>query len=178
LLFSFLHPAHEAELVDMLRTAGYRACASHEILPEYREYERTSTTVVNAYISPVMDRYLDNLAGNMPQGANLVVMQSNGGSISLGEARRAAVRCILSGPAGGVVGSGYIGELAANRSSGEASNQPSTSGPLKLLTFDMGGTSTDVSLIDGQPKITTEAEVGGHPIGIPILDIHTIGAGG
>ena len=94
-------------------------------------------------------------------------MQSNGGSISVKEAKSSAVRCILSGPAGGVVGCQFIGEQTQSPSSN-----------IKLLTFDMGGTSSDVSLIDGQPKITTEAEVGGHPIAIPLLDIHTIGAGG
>ncbi len=96
-------------------------------------------------------------------------MQSNGGSISVGEARKSGVRCILSGPAGGVVGCQYIGNLALDNL------QPSG---LRILTFDMGGTSTDVSLIDGQPQIATEAEVGGLPIRIPVLDIHTIGAGG
>ena len=96
-------------------------------------------------------------------------MQSNGGSITIAEARKSGVRCILSGPAGGVVGCQYIGELA------QESLHPAS---LKLLTFDMGGTSTDVSMIDGQAQVTSEAEVGGLPIRIPILDIHTIGAGG
>jgi N-methylhydantoinase A len=96
-------------------------------------------------------------------------MQSNGGSISVTEARKSGVRCILSGPAGGVVGCQYIGELA---------NDALHSADLRLLTFDMGGTSTDVSLIYHQPQVTSEAEVGGLPIRVPVLDIHTIGAGG
>jgi N-methylhydantoinase A len=168
-LFSFANPQHEQIVSEELRAAGYFVSASYEILPEYREYERTSTTVVNAYVSPVLDRYLKHLEENLPANMPLQIMQSNGGSISVTEARKAGVRCILSGPAGGVVGCQYVGELAQNSLS---------SSNLRLLTFDMGGTSTDVSLIDGQPQISSEAEVGGLPIRIPLLDIHTIGAGG
>ena len=177
-LFSFANPNHEQIVAEKLRIAGFFVSASHEILPEYREYERTSTTVVNAYVSPVLDRYLKKLetSANFKIGnkapvtiSNLQIMQSNGGSISLAEARKSGVRCILSGPAGGVVGCQYIGSLALNKVKNTG---------LRLLTFDMGGTSTDVSLIDGQPNITSEAEVGGLPIRIPVLDIHTIGAGG
>jgi len=168
-LFSFANPKHEQIVSEKLRAAGYFVSASHEILPEYREYERTSTTVVNAYVSPVLDRYLKHLEENLPANTPLQIMQSNGGSISVIEARKAGVRCILSGPAGGVVGCQYVGELAQNSLS---------SSNLRLLTFDMGGTSTDVSLIDGQPRLSSEAEVGGLPIRIPLLDIHTIGAGG
>ncbi len=168
-LFSFANPKHEQIVAKKLRTAGYFVSASHEILPEYREYERTSTTVVNAYVSPVLDRYLKRLQENLPANTPLQIMQSNGGSISVTEARKSGVRCILSGPAGGVVGCQYIGDLARDVL------HPSN---LRLLTFDMGGTSTDVSLIDGQPQVTSEAEVGGLPIRVPVLDIHTIGAGG
>jgi N-methylhydantoinase A len=169
-LFSFVNPEHEQMVTLKLREKGYFVSASHEILPEYREYERTSTTVVNAYVSPVLDRYLAKLEHNFEKlNLNLHIMQSNGGSISVGEARKSGVRCILSGPAGGVVGCQHIGSLSAEYS--DAST-------LRLLTFDMGGTSTDVSLIDGQPLISNEAEVGGLPIRIPVLDIHTIGAGG
>ncbi len=201
LLFSFLHPEHEQRIAARLRQAGILVSLSSEILPEFREYERTSTTVVNAYVSPVLDAYLTNLEKNLPSlpghtgnpgRTKLLVMQSNGGSISPAQARRQAVRCILSGPAGGVVGCEYVGRLAAAGSS----NPPGTPGipgkdenhevaagnapgpRLKLITFDMGGTSTDVSLIDGKPRITTEAVVSGCPIRIPMLDIHTIGAGG
>ncbi len=164
LLFSFLHPEHEQRIGRKLREAGYLVSLSSEIIPEYREYERTSTTAVNAYVSPVMDQYLSNLEARLPEGASLRVMQSNGGSISPAQARREAVRCILSGPAGGVVGCEYVGKNVLNE--------------VKLITFDMGGTSTDVSLIDGKPQITTEATVSGCPIRVPLLDIHTIGAGG
>jgi N-methylhydantoinase A len=165
LLFSFLHPEHEDRIVARLRAAGYFASASHEILPTYREYERTSTTVVNAYVSPVLDQYLSDLQEQIPEDTSIQIMQSNGGSIQIEQARRAGVRCILSGPAGGVIGAQYMGEF-------------SLESPLRLLTFDMGGTSTDVSLINKTPQISTEAIVGGHPIGVPLLDIHTIGAGG
>jgi N-methylhydantoinase A len=183
LLFSFLHPEHEQCIAERLRAAGFFASASHEILPEYREYERTSTTVVNAYVSPVLDRYLSKLEKALSRqnkddalklpSTTLQIMQSNGGSISIGEAKTSGVRCVLSGPAGGVVGSQYIGQLTSSEKT-----TTSSASNLQLLTFDMGGTSTDVALIDGEPHITSEAEVGGHPISIPLLDIHTIGAGG
>jgi N-methylhydantoinase A len=204
-LFSFVNPEHEAFVSDKLRKAGFFVSASHEILPEYREYERTSTTVVNAYVSPILDRYLETLETALSEGTQLEktvadliavesadegeektgnsgihhqqstiqIMQSNGGCISVSEARQSGVRCVLSGPAGGVVGSHYVGQQALSSFDHKT---PTTN--LKLLTFDMGGTSTDVSLIDGEPKITSEADVGGHPIRVPILDIHTIGAGG
>jgi len=181
-LFSFANHKHEQIVTEKFRAAGYLVSASHEILPEYREYERTSTTVVNAYVSPVLDRYLKRLQENLPENTPLQIMQSNGGSISVAEARKSGVRCILSGPAGGVVGCRYIGEMirqieeSANQQTGEF--RLSKSNPLRLLTFDMGGTSTDVSLIEGQPQVTSEAEVGGLPIRVPVLDIHTIGAGG
>jgi N-methylhydantoinase A len=175
LLFSFLHPAHEQLIAENLRAAGFLVSASCEILPEFREFERTSTTVINAYVSPILDRYLSRLeqALFLPSprkwgGVNsLRIMQSNGGAISLGEARRNGVRCILSGPAGGIVGARRVAEAAS---------QPASK--VQLITFDMGGTSTDVSLIDGEPLVTSEAQVSGLPIRIPVLDIHTIGAGG
>jgi N-methylhydantoinase A len=160
LLFSFLRPEHEALIASRLRAAGLLVSVSSEVLPEFREYERASTTAVNAYVSPVLDRYLARLENAaQAETLSLSVMQSNGGIISLGEARRFGVRCILSGPAGGIIGAQHIG---AGR----------------FITFDMGGTSTDVSLIDGAPLLTSEALVGGCPIHIPLLDIHTIGAGG
>jgi N-methylhydantoinase A len=167
LLFSFLHPEHEAAVARALRLAGYNVSVSSEILPEFREYERASTTAVNAYVSPVLERYLSRLAEGLENqpGGRLRVMQSNGGSLGLETARRLGVHCILSGPAGGVVGAQRL--LAA---------LPEL--PRRLLTFDMGGTSTDVSLVDGEPALTTEAVIGGCPVGVPLLDIHTIGAGG
>lgn len=165
-LFSFLHPEHEQIVAQRLRAAGYLVSLSSEILPEFREYERTSTTVVNAYVTPVLDKYLLHLENGLHTETHLRVMQSNGGNISSTEARKAGVHCILSGPAGGVIGCEFIGKHIASSEGG------------RLLAFDMGGTSTDVSMINGKAQITTEASVGGYPIRIPLLDIHTIGAGG
>lgn len=162
LLFSFLRPLHEEIIEEHLVAAGFSVSISSKILPTFREYERTSTTVANAYVSPIMGRYLAGIEEKL-SGDNLQIMQSNGGSISPAEARVHAVRCILSGPAGGVVGAQAV------------TQQVNTN---KLLTFDMGGTSTDVSLIDGEIKITNEASIGGYPIGVPIIDIHTVGSGG
>ena len=174
LLFSFLHPEHEQAIAEKLRAHDFFISPSCEILPEYREYERTSTTVINAYVSPVLDRYLSKLESSFPnkRGSHmkLRVMQSNGGYISVGAARNTGVRCILSGPAGGIVGAHYIANLIA-RTRGEDAHA-------NLITFDMGGTSTDVALLAGEPRITTDSHVGGLPIRIPMLDIHTIGAGG
>lgn len=161
-LFSFLHPDHEQRVAARLRAAGYFVSTSHEILPEFREYERMSATVINAAVSPVMGRYLAHLESALPEDS-LQIMGSNGGSLSPTEARHAALRCILSGPAGGAVGAQAVGQAA---------------GLNQLITFDMGGTSTDVALLEGTPRITTDAEIGGLPICIPVIDIHTIGAGG
>jgi N-methylhydantoinase A len=176
-LFSFLQPEHERIVAERLRKAGFFVSVSSEIVPEYREYERTSTTAINAYVTPILALYLERLqtalqASHMPV---LSVMQSNGGHISFGEASRAGVRCILSGPAGGIIGARKIGELALSRQSDAAHGDDE---PLRLLTFDMGGTSTDVSIIRDDPLVMAEAVVGGLPIRIPVLDIHTIGAGG
>jgi N-methylhydantoinase A len=167
LLFSFLHPEHEAIVAQKLRTAGFNVSVSSEILPEFREYERFSTTAVNAYVSPALERYLARLESTLASqpDSSLRIMQSNGGSLSVETARRQGVHCILSGPAGGVVGAQRL-------------LQASPDLPHRLLTFDMGGTSTDVSLVDGEPALTTEAVIGGCPIRVPLLDIHTIGAGG
>lgn len=172
LLFSFLHPKHEQIIIERLRDIGFYVSASSEILPEFREYERTSTTVVNAYVSPVLDHYLSVLESSIPN-SRLQVMQSNGGMISLREARNNGVRCILSGPAGGIIGAHNIYQsiIQENYDYFEEST-------IKVITFDMGGTSTDVSLINGQPSLTTDAIIGGYPIHLPLLDIHTIGAGG
>jgi len=206
LLFSFTHPQHEEMLADRLRQAGFFVSVSSEVLPEYREYERASTTAVNAYVTPVLARYLGRLEQALLPAAGsdveispspsvlLRVMQSNGGAISLDEARRFGVRCILSGPAGGVIGARRVAQLAAlvetpgtqavqpDRASGPLEDSPHRA-PVRVITFDMGGTSTDVSLIDAADQanalsLSTEAVVGGYPIGIPVLDIHTIGAGG
>ena len=155
LLHSYQNPRHEQALVRELRGLGY-VCASYEVSPEFREYERASTTVINAYVGPLMDDYLSKLG-------KVAIMQSNGGFLTAKEARRNAVRTILSGPAGGVVG---------------ALEMARASGITRILGFDMGGTSTDVSLCDGAPRETVEAFVDGLPVRVPMLDIHTVGAGG
>jgi len=162
LLFSFANPAHEQQVGHALRQAGLLVSLSSEILPEFREYERASTTAINAYVSPVLDRYLGRLAEQL-QGVEFRIMQSNGGSIRAQQARREAVRSILSGPAGGAVGAFYVAQAA---------------GFPRVLTFDMGGTSTDVALCDGGIQVTSEGEIGGLPVRIPLIDIHTVGAGG
>ena len=159
LLFSFVRPEHERMLARALETLGVPLSISHEILPEYREFERTSTVAINAYLQPLMGAYLKNL-----RAPRLRVMQSSGGSISAAAAGREPVRTILSGPAGGVVG----GLLAA-----------SAAGSPDIITFDMGGTSTDVALCaGGQLRTTNEATVAALPVAVPMLDIHTVGAGG
>ncbi len=193
LLFSFLNPEHETICTQKLRQAGYFVSVSSEVLPEFREYERTSTTVVNAYVTPVLEHYLSRLhmalgslsgAAALRRKVYLHVMQSNGGMISPQEASRNGVRCILSGPAGGIVAARQIGATAwagdqlADLPDGFRRRWASGDSGLRLITFDMGGTSTDVSLIDGEPQVTTETLLDGCPIGIPVLDIHSIGAGG
>jgi N-methylhydantoinase A len=161
-LFSFVNPAHEQWVANRLRAEGVFVTASSEILPEFREYERTSTTVVNAYVSPILDTYLGRLEREMAP-AEFHILQSNGGRLSVSQARGHGVRSILSGPAGGVVGARYVAGLA---------------GFNRILTFDMGGTSTDVSLVHDEIHVTSEAEVGGCPIRVPVIDIHTVGSGG
>ncbi len=162
LLHSYANAEHEARIGKALRAAGLRVSLSSEILPEYREYERASTTVVNAYVSPLMAGYIERLSRGL-DGTRLRIFQSNGGSIGAGEASRQAVRTILSGPAGGLVGA-----AAAAKSLGID----------RFISFDMGGTSTDVSLYDGAAGYTTEAEPAGFPVRVPMLDIYTVGAGG
>lgn len=162
LLHSYANPEHERRIGEALRQAGYAVSLSSEILPEYREYERAATTVVNAYVSPLMQGYIRSLRSNLP-GVGLRVFQSNGGSISADEASNEAVRTVLSGPAGGLVGAAAVAEQL---------------GIDRFITFDMGGTSTDVSLYDGEPAYTTEGAAGGLPVRVPMLDIESIGAGG
>jgi N-methylhydantoinase A len=167
LLFSFANPKHEIEVSKWLESTGLFVSRSSEVLPEFREYERTSTTVINAYVSPVMAKYLNHLLQSLPQ-TPIRVMQSNGGTIRVEEAQRFGVRCILSGPAGGIAAAEYLKKILPNQNN----LRPG------IITFDMGGTSTDVSLIKDKPSITKELEINHLPIGIPVLDIHTIGAGG
>ncbi len=180
LLFSFLRPEHERMLGRSLRRAGIAVSVSHEILPEFREFERTSTTVVNAYLAPVMSRYLEEIErdsrravaaksqGSRQAGlARVRVMQSSGGILSARVAAREPVRTVLSGPAGGVLGAGQVARDA---------------GYERVISFDMGGTSTDVSLIEntlrGTLRTTNESSIAGLPVAVPMLEIHTVGAGG
>jgi len=162
LLHSYANPAHEQRVADRLRAAGWRVSTSSDVLPEYREYERWSTTVVNAYVTPLIDRYLGALESKLGD-SRLSIMQSNGGSISAAAARAHAVRTVLSGPAAGVVGARAVAEAA---------------GFPRVISYDMGGTSTDVSLIDGVIGTTTDAKIGDFPVRLPVIDIHTVGAGG
>ena len=202
LLFSFANSRNEEAVARSLSSLGIPLSVSHKILTEFREYERTSTVVVNAYLQPVMQKYLENLrrdvAGNVSLSTSktadfsssltrsveerpfrsakaseqegtlapeprIFVMQSSGGITALATASREPVRTVLSGPAGGVVGA-----LATARASGFEN----------IIAFDMGGTSTDVSLVEGEIKTANDAQIAGLPIGVPMLDIHTVGAGG
>ena len=162
-LFSFLNTVHEEMVLDALKNMKNPPyiSVSSQVLPEFREFERASTVVVNAYVGHVMSRYLGELEG--PLGNGLRIMQSSGGSITARLASEQPVRTILSGPAGGVVGAFHTAMQA---------------GYPDIITVDMGGTSTDVSLCPGEIKETTSANVGGYPIGVPMIDIHTVGAGG
>jgi N-methylhydantoinase A len=163
LLHAYANPAHERMLGEALAELdGVECSLSHQLVAEYREYERASTTVLNAYVGPVMRRHLQGLARGL-RGVRLRVMQSNGGAISARVAGREAVRTVLSGPAAGVIGACAVArQLKLER----------------VITFDMGGTSTDVSLIDGTAACRTEWGIGGLPLKVPALDIHTVGAGG
>jgi len=231
LLFSFANPQNERSIADALRPLQVPLSISHEILPEFREFERTSTVVINAYLQPVMQTYLENLeirslttgvsgreaaaspagagiytaeagicdaeaagggiydadsvveerpfraakvaprrgalapasARRLPPAARIFVMQSSGGITALSTAAREPVRTVLSGPAGGVVGA-----LSTARASGFQN----------IIAFDMGGTSTDVSLVESEIKTANDAHIAGLPISVPMLDIHTVGAGG
>jgi N-methylhydantoinase A len=197
LLFSFANPKNELAVAEALRPLSLPLSISYEILPEFREYERTSTVVVNAYLQPVMKGYLENLqyranglaasesrteapgaealigrravaalkrrSSTVETQPRIFVMQSNGGIAALAAAAREPVRTVLSGPAGGVVGA-----AATARASGFE----------RVIAFDMGGTSTDVSLVDGAIATASDAQVAGLPVGVPMLDIHTVGAGG
>src|SRR5215469_2437683 len=186
LLFSFANAKNESAVAASLIPLGIPLSISHRILPEFREYERTSTVVINAYLQPVMGRYLSNLESGLRGPASgvrrkasgsglanrrrsgtgdsgIFVMQSSGGITALATASREPVRTVLSGPAGGVVGAA----ASARRSGFE-----------NIIAFDMGGTSTDVSLVEGEIKTASDAQIAGLPISVPMLDIHTVGAGG
>lgn len=160
LLHSYANAVHEeAALLEWER--DFYVAASCRISPEFREYERAATTMINAYVGPLMQRYLEQLAATCRYP--LAMMQSNGGFLTAAEAGSQAVRTILSGPAGGIIGASEVARQC---------------GFEHALTFDMGGTSTDVSLVRATKQFTTEGMVGGWPVRIPMLDIHTVGAGG
>ena len=200
LLFSFANPHNELAIASALKPLGVPLSISHQVHPEFREYERTSTVVINAYLQPTLQKYLENLerraqqlAEESPEGNTIVrdtveerpfraaksgpnntralapvasrifVMQSSGGITALSAAAREPVRTVLSGPAGGVVGAA----ASARRSGFE-----------RIIAFDMGGTSTDVSLVEGEIKLATDARIASLPVSVPMLDIHTVGAGG
>ena len=177
-LFSFASAENESAVADVLKELGKPLSISHKILPEFREYERASTIVVNAYLQPLIQSYMEKLSDRVAEyfahsmtrhGAGkevaprIFVMQSNGGITALESAAREPVRTILSGPAGGLVG---------------AAASAARSGFEKILTFDMGGTSTDVAAVQGEARVGSQAEVAGFPVGVPMLEIHTVGAGG
>jgi N-methylhydantoinase A len=168
LLFSFRDASHEQAVAEELRRRlpGVHVVASHEVAPEFREYERASTTAADAYLGPVCARYFRSLAERcaaegLPEP---LVMRSSGGVATIDEAARHAALVLVSGPAGGVVGAARVAALA---------------GAENAISFDMGGTSTDVCLISGsRAERTLERSVGGLPIRLPMVDIHTVGAGG
>ncbi len=168
LLFAFLHPAHEQRVGAAIREAlpGVHVSLSSEVLPEVREYERFATTAADAYLAPRLSAYLRNLAGKAEEAGVPAprIMQSSGGVVDLEAAAALASGCVLSGPAGGVVGATFAG---------------AASGYADLLTFDMGGTSTDVApVVGGAAQTTTGAVVAGVPIRHPTIDVHTVSAGG
>ncbi len=160
LLFSYLRPEHEARLATALREAGFPVSASHEVLPEHREYERASTTAINAFLQPAARRYLNGIDERFP---GLRIMHSAGGLTDAARASERPVSMVTSGPAGGV-----LGALAVAKAAGHD----------EVITFDMGGTSTDVSLCPGEPRYRSATEVDGLAVHTPMVDIVTVGAGG
>ncbi|MBW9081150.1 hydantoinase/oxoprolinase family protein [Rhizobium pusense] len=168
-LHSYRNAAHEEATARIIaeKLPGVYVSLSSKVLPEFREYERTSTTVLNAYVGPKMADYFDRLEEKLRElGIPVAPMtiHSNGGLLSIDTAKRLPVTTCLSGPAAGVIGSAVVGAAA---------------GIDKIVTYDVGGTSTDVSLIvDGRPKFTSSRDVAGYPVKLPMVDIHVIGAGG
>ncbi len=168
LLFSYLDPSHERAIAEHLRheLPGVHVSASHEVLPRFREYERCSTTTIDAYLSPLLGRYLGRLGGAASRAGlpRPVVMQSSGGVAPAELAARAGAWSVLSGPAGGAVGAGLLA-----RASGDGN----------ALGLDMGGTSCDVCVIeDGEVRRTDSRQIDGRTIQLPMVDVHTVGAGG
>lgn len=184
-LFAFANPANERKVATALKRQGLPISISHEILPEFREFERLSTVVINAYLAPRMGTYLRNVQQRMNEElprlaasshgrgrtntvsafteGRIYVMQSNGGISTAARAAQQPVRTILSGPAGGVVASAWLAKRI---------------GLARAISFDMGGTSTDVCLLDGPPRTTNETSLAGLPVAVPVLDVHSVGAGG
>lgn len=167
-LFGFLFPDHERKVGAHLRAQGFEVSLSHEVLPEFREVERASTTVANAGVGPVMKAYLSRLAHGAADAklAPIRIVRSNGGTLPPAEAGAFAVQTLLSGPAAGVMGAMEVARAG----------DPER--PVNLITFDMGGTSSDVALIRGRPQVSTELSLGDSPIAVPMINIHTVGAGG
>ena len=167
-LFSYLHPEHESRVAALLREEldGVHVSASHEVLPQFREYERFSTTVIDAYLSPLLAAYLSRLAdGAETDGLPApLIMKSSGGVAPAAEAAKTGAWSVLSGPAGGAVGAGLLARVSGDRD---------------VVGFDMGGTSCDVCVVeDGSVRLTGSRKVGGRPIQLPMVDVHTVGAGG
>lgn len=166
-LYSFHNPAHEQKVRQRIVERGilqeWQVSLSCEVLPEFREYERTSTAAVDAYVRPVMSRYLQHLEDNLPPQSTLLVMKSDGGVVGSNTARQQAAQTVLSGPAAGVIGAFHVASMA---------------GYDHIITLDMGGTSTDVALCPGTPTRRAETEIDGLPLRIRLLDIETVGAGG
>ena len=160
-LFSFLNDEDERRIEDAVPD-GIMVSRSSKVLPEYKEYERGMATWLNAYVGPLVIGYLERLSSSVA-ARSVSVMQSSGGTIAANQAGEQAVRMLLSGPAGGLMGALHIGKLA---------------GYEQLLTLDMGGTSTDVALLDGHVSLTSEGKIAGYPVAVPMVDMHTIGAGG
>ena len=159
---SYLNPEHEIKTEEILSSLNLPISISSMVIPEFREFERTSTTVANSYLIPKVKYYMNSLSNKL-DGTDIYVMQSNGGVIRPERAGVEPVRIITSGPAGGVVGAFKIAQQA---------------GIEKIITYDMGGTSTDISLCDGSLRFTTESVIDGIPIKVPMINIFTIGAGG
>jgi len=167
LLFSFLNPEHERKIGAALEAAGISTSLSCEVQPEFREYERMSTTVLNAYLVPVMNHYLAKLeqalSEDLPE-ASVGINQSSGGLMSIRQARRFPVRTALSGPAGGVIGAAHIARLAGRED---------------VITLDMGGTSADVCMIESElAGVAFDRSIGGFPVRLPMVDVNAVGAGG
>jgi N-methylhydantoinase A len=165
LLYSYLNPAHEIAVRDRIaaRYPGWTVALSSEVLPEFREYERASTAALEAYVRPIMTRYVDQLARELPGHVGLRIMKSDGGLIGAAGVRRGAIHTALSGPAAGVIGGWHVARLA---------------GYDRVLTIDIGGTSTDVAVCPGGPVLRAGSAIDGLPLRIRVLDIETIGAGG